>query len=406
MISVDEALQRVLGAAPSAARRQVSLRGGAGRFLAEDVAATHDSPPFDTSAMDGFAVRAADLRPATKEGPVKLTLAGEVNAGEERSFHLEAGSALRINTGAPLPAGADAVVRIEEVEVGENAVSFTAPVETGANLRRKGEDFAEGDRLLRAGRRLDAAMIGVLASMGRESIDVARRPTVALFSTGDELVEPGQPLPPGSIYNSSRFALIPLLEGFGAEVHDMGRIPDEESATRDALKEGLKFDFIVTTGGVSMGSRDFVRPVLLDLGVEEVFWKVKQRPGKPLFFGKREGCLVFGLPGNPVSVFVTALVYVRAALLRAQGAVDVELPWSRVQAGAEFRKNPGLTVFARANFTEQKEDDALPRVVPAAAQGSHQFSGLAASDGIVRLEEAWDGVEPGRVMHFLRLRDF
>lgn len=406
MISVEEALQRVLGAVPPIAQRHVSISGAGGRYLAEDVEATHSSPPFDTSAMDGFAVRAADLAAASENSPVRLPHAGEVRAGESRSFRLESNSALRINTGAPLPEGADAVVRIEDVNLQEDAVTFVSPVAPGNNLRRRGEDFVEGARLLQAGRRLDAAAIGVLASMGRRSVCVARRPRVALFSTGDEIVEPGEPLPYGSIYNSSRYALAPLLEGFGAEIHDFGRIPDDEASTKRALGDALGFDLIVTTGGVSMGSRDFVRPVLLDLGVEEVFWKVKQRPGKPLFFGKKDACLIFGLPGNPVSVFVTALVYVRVAILKSQGALAVELPWTPVEAGAEFRKNAGLTVFARANLSSDAGPSALPRVVPSPAQGSHQFSGLAASDGLVRLEESWDDVGKGRSLQFLRLSAF
>lgn len=407
MISVNEALERVLGAVPALPPRQVSLRGAAGRFLAEDVKASHSSPPFDTSAMDGFAVRAADLAAASERTPVRLPNAGEVKAGEGRPFRLEPNSALRINTGAPLPEGADAVVRIEDVRVEADAVRFTAPVDVGNNLRRRGEDFADGACLLRAGRRLDSAEVGVLASMGRDGARVARRPRVALFSTGDEIVEPGTPLPAGSIYNSSRYALMPLLEGFGAEVHDLGRIPDDEAATRQALgAAALQFDFMVTTGGVSMGSRDFVRPVLMSLGVEEIFWKVKQRPGKPLFFGKADSCLVFGLPGNPVSVYVTALVYVRAAIRKAQGALDLELPWLAAETGAEFRKPPGLTVFARANLSPGSGPSEPLRVIPAPAQGSHQFSGLAGSVGIVRLEEDWDAVDAGRKVPFLGLAGF
>lgn len=406
MLGVEEALQLVIGSARLLEPRSVGLRDAAGRFLAADVRAAHDSPPFDTSAMDGMAVRAADLRSASAASPVLLPLDGEVSAGANVTPALRPGAALRINTGAPLPAGADAVVRIEDVVLdtgapGAGRVSFSAPCAEAANLRRRGEDFAAGSVVLTAGRRLNAAAVGVLASLGCDSAPVTRPPRVALFSTGDEIVEPGQPLPPGSIYNSSRYALMPLLAGFGAEVHDMGRLPDEPAATLRALERGLDFDAVVTTGGVSMGSRDFVRPALHDLGAEEIFWKVRQRPGKPLVFATHGGTLFFGLPGNPVSVFVTALVYVRAALLRLQGASDLGLPWRMAAVARPFRGARDLTVFARADLATGGEAGDLPSVVPAPAQGSHQFSGLASSAGLVLIPEGTEQLPAGDRVRFL-----
>ncbi len=406
MISVNEALQQVRSAVRILPTRTERLMDAAGKYLAEAIVATHDSPPFDTSAMDGFAVRVADLGGALPDRPIRLPMAGEVAAGESRPYKLPGGTTLRINTGAPLPEFADAVVRIEDVKFDGDMVLFTKSVAAGHNLRRRGEDFGNGDQVLEAGRRLDSTAIGVAASVGRASVPVRRRPRVALFSTGDELLEPGEDLVPGSIYNSSRFALAPLLKGFGAEVYDLGKIPDDERATASALSEGLDFDVAVTTGGVSMGSRDFVRPALLKLGVEETFWKVNQRPGKPLFFGTTSSCLVFGLPGNPVSVFVTALVYVRTALLALQGASKLELGWIAAEAAADFRKDAGITVFARADIVSGGGGEALPKLVPSTAQGSHQFSGLSASDGIVWLEEDWANVAKGRPLRFLPISRF
>lgn len=402
MIAVDEALQLVIGSARTLERRDLGLRDAARRYLARDVRASHDSPPFDTSAMDGLAVRAADLRSASPASPVLLPLSGESNAGAGVTPRLAPGSTIRINTGAPLPEGADAVVRIEDVSVEATGIRFVAPCVEGAHLRRRGEDFASGAVVLCAGRRLDPAAIGVLASLGLHRVTVVRPPRVALYSTGDELVEPGLPLPPGSIYNSSRYALVPLLEGFGAEVHDMGRLLDDLPITTRALERSLDFDVVVTTGGVSMGSRDFVRPALAALGADEVFWKVRQRPGKPLVFAARGGTLFLGLPGNPVSVFVTALLYVRAALLRLQGAADLALPWRTAVAAAPFRGARDLTVFTRANLVAGGDRDGLPSLVPAPAQGSHQFSGLAASSGLVRLEEGVEAVAPGARLQFLQ----
>lgn len=401
MISVEEALDRVLSAVRPLPPQGVGLRSAAGRYLAERVLAAHDSPPFDTSAMDGFAVRARDIGAATAGAPVTLRVQGEVIAGDGRPQQLEPAAAIRINTGAPLPSGATAVVRIEDVQWDRESVRISASVAEGENLRRRGEDFTTGQELLRPGGRIDAAAAGLLASLGRGRVRVARRPRVALLSTGDELIEPGEPLPPGKIYNSSRFALLELFSRFGAEVHDLGCVADDRGATRRTLERGLGFDVLVTTGGVSMGSHDFVRPMLIESGVKEVFWKVRQRPGAPLFFGTTDDTLCFGLPGNPVSVFVTALVYVRAALLRLQGADSAELPWVTAFAAGEFSKKPGMTLFARAGLAQGVGRRESPRVVPASAQGSHQFSALASCAGIVRLPEDSGSIPAGEPIDFL-----
>ncbi|MBI3734927.1 molybdopterin molybdotransferase MoeA [Candidatus Sumerlaeota bacterium] len=420
MISVSEGLDLLLAAVRPIGAELYPLRELSGRVLAESISASHDSPPFDTSAMDGFAVRADDLASA----PVTLPIQSESNAGENVRQELASGKAIRINTGAPLPLGANAVVKIEDVKIEGGQVHFASPIAAGTAIRRAGEDYRKGSVLLRAGRRLDPAAIGLIASLGLAEVSIVRKPRVGLLASGDELVEPGQPLAFGQIYNSTRYALMPLLASFGAEVHDLGGIADSADATREAIRRGFEFDMLITTGGVSMGSRDLIRPTLLELGVEEIFWKVKQRPGMPLFAGiKRDArasgatsTICLGLPGNPVSVFVTALVYARAALLRMQGAADCELPWRGAIAGAEFKKAPGLTVFARADYAGNHESQpgaivppselaggGLPVVVPSPAQGSHQFSALSSSAGIVRLEEDGSGAPKGTRLDFLEL---
>lgn len=408
MISVTEAIHLVIKSAPRLSPQDCALPDLDGRVLAEIIAAPHDSPPFDNSAMDGFAVRAADLTSATAQHPITLPNQGEIAAGDGARTRLRPGAALRINTGALLPLGADSVVKVEDVVLEDKNVKFSSPVSVGTAVRRAGEDYQTGQAMLVPGCRLNPAAIGLIASMGFPSARVARKPSVALIATGDELVEPGTQLQSGQIYNSTRHALIPLLRNFGAEVHDLGSVSDDAKATYDKLAEGLHHDVMITTGGVSMGSRDLVRPTLAKLGVREVFWQVKQRPGKPVYFGaaissssSRHGALCFGLPGNPVSVFVTALVYVRQAILAMQGASVTTLPWVTAIAGTEFTNPTGLTVFTRVNYELSPHASGLPVVVPAAAQGSHQFSALSSSAGLVLIPEESQIIASGTAIQFL-----
>ncbi len=420
LLSVPQALDLLLSEVELRSAQSCSLGHAVGRILREPIRAAHDSPPFDTSAMDGCAVRRGEIERATASSPVVLELQTEVSAGDSSARKLECAKAIRINTGSPLPEGADAVVRIEDVQIEKNRVRFSAPVKAGTAIRRAGEDYKTGTRLLESGRRLDPLAVGLLASLGKARIEVSRKPRVALIASGDELTEPGEPLRFGQIYNSTRYALVPLLTSFGAEVHDLGTVGDSPTATKKALSEGLEFDVLVTTGGVSMGSRDLIRPTLIELGAREIFWKVKQRPGMPLFVGKiarssAHSTVCFGLPGNPVSVIVTALVYVRAALLKMQGASEINFPWRPAIAAAPFAKQPGLTVFARADFApcgdqlNPKSAISNPQstirnpqsVVPSPSQGSHQFSALANSAGLVRLDEDSSGAAVGQTVDFL-----
>lgn len=402
MISVREAVEATIAAAPRPGTERVRVAEAAGRVLREEIRAPHDSPPFDVSAMDGYAVLARDLERASEAAPVALPVAGEANAGGGATI-LEPGTALRINTGAPVPAGADAVVPVERVVARGDRVEFREPVAAGFAIRRAGEDYRAGRAMARPGRRLDPVGLGLLASMGLAEVEVARRPRVALLATGDELVEPGRPLGFGQIYNSTRPALAALLRAWGAEVADLGTASDEPGATRDALARGLEFDMLVTTGGVSMGSRDLVRPTLLELGAAEVFWKVAQRPGKPLFVARRatdgRETLCMGLPGNPVSVVATAILYARAALLAMQGADFRAIPATRAIARADFRGAPGLTVFARAI---READGGL---VPASGQGSHQFAALAESDALAIVPPDRETVRAGEEIDAIDLRE-
>lgn len=320
MQSLDEALQSLLARVTPLGRVETLPTAEAlGRVLAADVVSLLDVPPADNTSMDGYALRAADvLTPGTV-----LPVAQRVPAGVVGTT-LQPGTAARIFTGAQIPAGADAVVMQEQCEAvpgeGLGSVRINASVETGQWIRRRGEDVQKGSVVLAAGHRLDAQALGLAASVGAASLAVACHPRVALFSTGDELVMPGEPLKPGAIYNSNRFTLRGLLEGLGCEVVDLGIVPDKLDATRAALREAAaKADLILTSGGVSVGEEDHLRPAVQAEG-ELDLWQIAIKPGKPFAFGKVQQSWFIGLPGNPVSSFVTFLLLVRPVILRLQGA--------------------------------------------------------------------------------------
>jgi molybdopterin molybdotransferase len=316
LISIDEARRRVLEAVRPLANEEVPLEAALGRVLAEEVASEVPVPPFDSSAMDGFALVA---------GPAaELRVVDESRAGRPARERVEPGTAVRISTGAKIPDGATAVVPIERVETADGVVHApdTAP---GQNVRRAGEDVRGGEVVLRPGVELGPAELGVLASLGRAAARCSRRPRLALLVTGDELVDPGRPLGPGHIWNSNAYALSAQAVAAGAEVLASEQVQDTAEATRDALARGLSVaDVVCVSGGVSVGPHDHVKDGLRTLGVEERFWGVALKPGKPTWFGTRERAgspaLAFGLPGNPVSAMVTFQLFVRPGLRRLQGA--------------------------------------------------------------------------------------
>ena len=321
--------QLVAAAVPLSGRESVGLRDGLGHVLAEPVVSTIDVPGWDYSAMDGYALCAADC-PA--EG-VSLPVSQRIPAGASPQ-PLVAGTAARIFTGAPIPAGADAVVMQEVCEATDGAVMIHAPVAAGSNIRRRGEDIQRGDVVVAAGTRLLPQHLGLAASVGVAELAVCRRPRVALFASGDELVMPGSPLAPGKIYNSNLFTATALLQALGCEVIDLGIVEDTLEATKEALRRGAReADLIFASGGVSVGEEDHVKPAVEALGSLDM-WKIAIRPGKPVAFGHVDGTPFIGSPGNPVSLFVTFLLFVRPFLLRMQGRED----WRVVamQAKADF----------------------------------------------------------------------
>ncbi|MEO3691561.1 molybdopterin molybdotransferase MoeA [Roseateles paludis] len=338
MLSLDDALAELLAALqPLSGSEQLPTSRALGRVLAQDVVSVCDVPPADNSAMDGYALRAQD---ASQPLPVTQRIpAGAVGQP------LAAGEAARIFTGAQVPPGADAVVMQEQTELIDGQLHVRAPVAPGQHIRRQGEDVRTGSTVLPAGTRLDAIALGLAATAGAAQVTVSRRPRVALFSTGDELVMPGEPLPPGAIYNSNRFLLRGLLEQLGCEVQDLGIVPDQLDATRAALRDAAaKADLILTSGGVSVGEEDHLRPAVQAEG-ELTLWALAIKPGKPFAFGRVGSSWYMGLPGNPVSSLVTFLLLVRPALLKLQGAtrlqpLSVTLPagfdWPRSDVRREF----------------------------------------------------------------------
>jgi molybdopterin molybdotransferase len=351
LLSVDEALDRLLaGASVVEGVETVPTLAATGRVLAAAQSSTVDVPPLDNTAMDGYAVRSAD----TASGAARLRVSQRIAAGS-LGQPLSPGTAARIFTGAPIPPGADAVVMQEQTEAdGEFVIVRHAP-RPGEWVRRAGEDIRKGARILEAGTKLTPQATGLAASVGLATLPVHRRMRVAVFFTGNELVMPGEPLPEGAIYNSNRFTITGLLQRLGCEVADLGIVPDSLDATRAALREAAATnDLVVTSGGMSVGEEDHIRPAVEAEGRIDL-WKISVKPGKPLAFGAihRGGgarAHFIGLPGNPVSSFVTFLVFVRPFILRCQGASDVAPRAYRLRADFDWPKPDARREFLRARI--------------------------------------------------------
>ena len=376
MLSVDEALARVLQAVRVKGRETIHLVRAHGRVLAEDLVARRSQPPLAVSAMDGYAVRAAD---ADRPGAV-LRLVGEVPAG--RTFHrqLQAGEAVRIFTGAPLPAGADAILIQEHARAEGDRVVVEKPVARGRFVRPEGLDFVAGWVGLRAGSRLDGRLLGLAAAMGHAWLRVRQRPRVALLSTGDELVLPGE-LPSGSrIIASNAVSLAAFVEAWGGEVIDLGIARDDPADLAHHLTDARGIDFLVTTGGASVGSYDLVQQTARSLGLQLEFWKIAMRPGKPMLFGRLGETIFLGLPGNPVSSAICAIVFLRAALRAAQGLAP-ELPLKEARLAADLAANDERQDFLRAQFLAAEGGERWVR--PATLQDSSMLATFAHADALI-----------------------
>lgn len=395
MLDYDEALSRLLaGAVPITAAEDVATHAANGRVLATGLASTLDVPPLDNTSMDGYAVRCADVR----ERAVRLHVAQRIPAGSV-GHRLAPGTAARIFTGAPVPEGADAVVMQELCAQDGDALVVNHVPQAGEWIRRRGEDIAAGAEVLSPGTRLTAAHVGVAASVGAATLNVVRRMRVALFSTGDELAMPGEPLKPGGIYNSNRYTLRALLDGLGCQVADLGIVPDSRDATRAALRDAAAGnDLILTSGGVSVGEEDHVKPSVEAEGRIDL-WKIAIKPGKPLAFGhvrrpSGEGEAAFiGLPGNPVSSFVTFLVLVRPFILRSQGCRMIAPGAQTRRADFAFKGDPRRE-FLRVRVNADGGLDLF------ANQSSGVLTSCTWADGLVD-NPAGQAIVPGDPVRFL-----
>lgn len=395
MLPVAEALDLCLRTAPGPEAESIDIGDGLGRVLLEDVAAVTPLPPWDNSAMDGFAVRTQDgisagsgdgeacgMSTSSKPSDPWLEVVAVIPAGATSSGTLRAGQAARIFTGAPIPPGADAVVIQEQATLRGNQVQLHVAPSTGQNIRRQGEDIASGEVVLEQGTVLRAPHLGLAAAVGRRNIMVSRRPTVGIIATGNELVRPPTPLAAGQIYSSNTTALMGLVREAGAIPVDCGIARDSIESTRQAFVRAESCDLIVSTGGVSVGDFDVVRAAMQSEGADMTFWQVAMKPGKPLALGIIGNTPCFGLPGNPVSAQVGFLQFVRPWLRCSLGDPHPFLPVQNVQLGATYRKKPGRAEFIRVVM---RQDNGTTVAFPLERQGSGNQTSMSKADGLVMM---------------------
>lgn len=393
LLSMEEAQRLILERVRPLEAEPVALGSAAGRVLAAPATSRVDLPPFDSSAMDGFAVRAGDT-------PGRLPVRERIPAGKPAARSLEPGEAMGIATGGSVPEGADAVIQLEAVVDHDNEIEIAEAVSVGTNIRPRGGDLRQGDVVVEAGDLLGPAQIGALAAAGISEVSCSRRPRAAVLATGTELRQPGEKLEPGQIYEANTALLAVQLRSAGAEVELLEAVADDEAAHRAALEAGLRSDVLVTSGGVSVGPHDLVRSVGAGLGVEEVFWGVAVKPGKPLWFGVRDGTLVFGLPGNPVSSLVGFEIFVRPALRALQGVTDPLPRFDPGRLARAARPNPARTELMRARTAIV---DSVVELDVLTGQDSHMIARAAGADALVLVPQGTDELPAGAAVSYLRL---
>lgn len=397
LLRLDEAQRLILERARRLDVELVPLTDAVGRALAEPAVAHVDLPPFPSSSMDGFAVRAAD----TEAAPLSLPVVARVAAGSPADRRLHAGEAMAIATGGVVPEGADAVVPLERVEARGDEIRLGERVPPGANVRPRGGDARAGDTILEPGTPLGAAQVAALAAAGVATAPCARRARAAVLVTGSELRAPGEPLAPGEIYEANGPLLATALGRAGAEVELLGVAVDERAELARALGRGLAAsDVLVTAGGASVGPHDLVRETQARLGVEEVFWGVAVKPGKPTAFGVRDGCLVFNLPGNPVSALVTFELFVGPALRALAGFRDPLPVYAHGTLARSVRRNPVRDEFVRAVAAPRGDETVLE---PITGQDSHMIARAARADALIAVGAGEGELREGERVRFLRL---
>lgn len=397
MISYREALAKIAAEVGPLEPTNIPVEDCLHRSLSQAIQAPFDAPRFDNSAVDGYAVRASDLERAAPESPVDLPLSGKVQAGDAGNASFPAGSTVQVLTGAAIPAGFDAMVMQEDVSAANGSVRFVHRAEKGAHVRWQGEEYRAGHRLFEAGTRITPQILASLAGLGLAQVPVTRPPKLGILATGNELAEPGMPLSPGGIYESNSYGVEAAARALGLTKVVRARARDDADETRSKLKALLaECDCVVTTGGVSVGEHDLVRAALEELGVREVFWRVAIKPGKPVAFGVWEcdgrRCLVFGLPGNPVSALVTFALFAVPALGAMNGNGFHPQPEWPATLASELHKAPGRMEFVRC---ELEHTDSGLLAHPIEARGSHMLGSMGGASGLIHLPQDAEHVAAG-----------
>lgn len=404
MIAYEDALRLISKTVRPSAPARLPLAKAGGAVLARDITARLDMPRFDNSAMDGFGVQQADLAGASLQHPVTLALAGESRAGGRNSGRLRKGQALRIFTGAAVPAGVEAVIAKEQADILPGGVCFSRPVKAGENIRRKGEEYGRGAKLLDQGVQVTPAVISVLASQGYAEVQARMLPRVAVVVSGDELTVPGNRLPEGCIYDSNTPSLASALGNLGIKAR-AARVPDKLASARRKLDQVLHdSDFVLAVGGISVGDYDVMKQALEENGVRQVYWQLAIKPGKPNYFGVaridsdngglKRPVYIFGLPGNPVAALVSFMKLVRPGIASFTGSKWQPL-CLKAKLAAPIRKKPGRLEWVRAVLGT---DGEVPEVHPLSAQGSHMSSGLAAANCLIDFPRGLDELKAGRLV--------
>jgi len=413
MITVEQALDKVLSYVDVLGEEPSPILGCLGQVLAEDIYSSIDVPPLDNAAMDGYALRSGDTHGASQQSPRFLRVIDTVTAGSISSYEVEPGTAIRIMTGAPIPNGADSVVRFEDTDEAQrkgssNEIGILCQATAGLNIRRAGEDITTGSIVLRKGVVIRPSEVGVLASLGRSMVMVIRRPVVAILATGDELVDINQPLPTGKIYNSNSYSVAALVRRYGGIPTILGIALDSESSLVAGLRHGLEADMLITTGGVSVGDYDVVKDVLVKQG-EIAFWTVRMKPGKPLAFGtikgvSRQGVARniphLGLPGNPVSSMITFELFARPAILKMMGKKNLAKPTIDAVIENPILNSDGRRIFARA-IVEKRGSQYFARLT--GPQGSGILTSMTLANGLVIVPEDKAQVAAGDVVQVMML---